>query len=240
MYRMVVVDDDAEFCMRIREITAAFFARQRKDIVITSYIRARDLLWDLEDNRLYNIYCLDIKMPDMTGLELARHIRLKDGDGCIIFLTSYKEYSLEGYQYNAWRYILKGSEQEKLPAALTAAAKTIESVRQSRKYYVIEKYHTPTRICLDDIYYFQVEKKYTVFYTLKGVFRERRPRKEVMSVLREHGFFPLDKSCAVSLRNVSQIDGDEVVLINNERLPISVSHRTEIKKALADYWRRQC
>ena len=36
MYRMVVVDDDAEFCMRIREITAAFFARQRKDIVITS------------------------------------------------------------------------------------------------------------------------------------------------------------------------------------------------------------
>lgn len=238
MYRMVIVDDDIEFCIRVREIIFSFFERKNLEIVITPYTRPKDLLWDLEDGRLYNIYCIDIKMPDMTGLELAGYIRLKDEDGVIIFLTSYEEYGLEGYQYNACRYIMKGSENEKLPLALEAAVEMIERMKGEKKYYVIEKYKRPTRLCTDDIYYLLVEKKYTLFYTAKGIYRERKPLKDVLGILEEQGFFKLDKSCAVNLKNISEIKDKVVILVNGERLPVSENHRSKIHKLLADYWRR--
>ena len=237
MYRMVIVDDDIEYCIKLRSIASDFFDSRSADASVTPYTRPRDLLWDLEDNRLYNIYCVDIEMPDMSGLELAGRIRLKDEDGFIIFVSSHEKYSLEGYHYNAWRYIMKGSENEKLPMALETAIYAIERIRADKKYYVIEKYNTPTRVCLDDIYYLQVEKKYTVFYTAGGIYRERGPLKEILARLSDRGFYLLDKSRAVNLRNVAELKDADVILINDQHLPVSASHKAEIKKALADYWR---
>ena len=57
-------------------------------------------------------------MPGINGLELAQKIRLKYLKPYLVFITSHMEYSVEGYEYNAYRYILKENMEEKLPPAL--------------------------------------------------------------------------------------------------------------------------
>ena len=53
----------------------------------------------------------------MNGMELARRIRQLYDSPYIIFVTSYMEYSIKGYEYNAWRYIVKDEMHQNLPLA---------------------------------------------------------------------------------------------------------------------------
>lgn len=70
-----------------------------------------------------DILLLDIRMPGMDGLEVARHLMNLDNRPAIIFCTAYGEYALEAFQTQAMGYLLKPVNSEQLEAALQAATK---------------------------------------------------------------------------------------------------------------------
>ena len=70
-------------------------AYERGIALLDSYQRDADLIF------------LDIRVPDMPGMEVARHIRKVDGNVMIVFVTSLTQYALDGYSVQAFDYILK-------------------------------------------------------------------------------------------------------------------------------------
>ena len=82
---------------------------------MTAYDNGKEFLWDLEKHRLFDIYLLDIEMPDYSGFQLAAAIRDVSLEAVIIFVTSHIEYAIDGYRYSAFRYIPKSKIQELLP-----------------------------------------------------------------------------------------------------------------------------
>ena len=67
----------------------------------------------------FDIAFLDIDMGAYSGLELARHIRSLNLDTILIFVTNYVQYSLEGYEVQAFRYLLKKRAGRKSCPAIT-------------------------------------------------------------------------------------------------------------------------
>lgn len=117
--KLLVVDDEPlarqRLCRMLRARNPADDVRE-----------AVDGLEALELNRLFepDVVLLDIRMPGMDGIEAARHMGQAEHPPAIVFCTAYDEYAIAAFESRAVGYLLKPVQQEKLEAALAAAAAT--------------------------------------------------------------------------------------------------------------------
>lgn len=237
MIRITVVDDNPEVGQKIADISRNFFTRSGRRCVVVNYSKPKELLWDIEERRGSDIYCLDIEMPKLSGMELAHKIRLVDDQAYIIFITSHADFAVEGYEYQAWRFIIKDTEEEKLPMALNAILEDMDQRKKKQHYYVVENDRNTVRFSASDIYYMRIDKKYTVFYTKDGEFRERKPLAQVVAQLGAPEFYYLDKSTVVNLAHIIEL-GEMVRVRDGSELPVSRTQKQTVKKALSEYLRK--
>ena len=89
---------------------------------------------DWLENHTPDIALLDIDMPGMNGLELARRIRDMHPDTAIIFLTGYSEYALDAFQLHASGYLMKPINREKLASEVEYALSGRNRVKVSNVF----------------------------------------------------------------------------------------------------------
>ena len=116
--RIAIIDDDENSREQIKTITEKTLSEQNQNCFVKTYASAIDLLMDLENGVYYGAFLVDVEMPKMTGLELARKIQKYYADATIIFVADYVQYSPGAFEVNAFRYIMKRDLHEKLPMAL--------------------------------------------------------------------------------------------------------------------------
>lgn len=236
MIRIVIVDDDEFYCQRIKKICTDFFQTANDQYEVTVYPDCQQLIWDLEENIGYDIYLMDIEMPKMNGMKLAKLICEKYDEPYIIFITAYLEYSVEGYQYNVWRYIIKNQLQTRLPEALFDLYENL--CKREVEQYTIIRSNSIERIALMDILYLNKEGKNTLIHTMREVFHERKPIQKFVEELNKPYILISDRSYAVNLRHVMKVDGHWLLMRNGERVPISIPKYQTVRKSIAEYWSR--
>lgn len=121
--RIAICDDDSIGRGLLQESLEYLLQENNLQAEISSYCSGQELL--REQNR-YDILFLDIRMPKINGIRTAEKYREWYEDTIIIFLTSYEDYVFEGYKVNAFRYLKKPMEQEKLREALLSAVSKLE------------------------------------------------------------------------------------------------------------------
>ena len=92
----------------------------------------------------------------------------------------------------------------------------------------------------EDILYLDVAGKYVYFHTKQGEIRERTSLQKVFAALGAPEFVYTDKSHIVNLKHVMQLEGNTVVMRNQERIPVSIPQGQKLKKTISDYWRSLC
>lgn len=92
------------------------------DVIIDEYDNGKELI-DKYDKYKYELVFLDIEMPAMNGIDLARALRVKSDTLEIVFLTGHIEYALEGYEVNALRYLTKPVNPQKLQEVISFITK---------------------------------------------------------------------------------------------------------------------
>lgn len=237
MIKIAAVDDNEVFLAKILDIVNAYFKSRHVEVQTEVYDKPSNLIWDLDEKAYFDIYLIDVEMPDVNGLELAQKIRLKYLQPYLIFITSHEEFSIVGYEYNAFRYILKESVEEKLPLALENIMEKMEHA--VHRQYVIETYSGLRRIKYEDIYYLYIEGKYTYFYTRQGKFRERITLKKAYDKLNAEQFIYIDKGHIVNLHHVIELGQREVIIRDEIALPVSIPQLRTVKKAISDYWSKE-
>lgn len=73
---------------------------------------------DLEEQCIFDLIILDIYMDGMSGMEIAHKIRQREMETPIVFLTASPDFALESYDVNAFGYLLKPIDADKLTAVL--------------------------------------------------------------------------------------------------------------------------
>lgn len=173
-----------------------------------------------------DILFLDINMPGLTGIAMARS--LKDPP-LIVFTTAYPEFAVEGFDLNALDYLVKPYSFERFLKAVNRALASLSSeggqetaqkiiVKADKKLYALE----PGNILFvegqgDYIRIHLAEMRLIVHDTLKN-FTEALP---------ETDFLRVHKSWVVNLKRISFIEGNQVK-IASERIPVSPSSREEL------------
>ncbi len=117
MLNCAICDDDKSSAELIYEITNEYPVKLNR----TLYLRSAELLSDLRCGKKFDLYILDIVMPEFTGLELAREIRRLDSCCVIIFITGSDEFHKDAFDVEALHYLDKPVKREMLFHSLDRA-----------------------------------------------------------------------------------------------------------------------
>lgn len=230
--RIAIVDDDEIFRGKIETIIRENI---QSKLLLKSYSKPENLLDDEESK--FDIYILDVEMPEMNGVELSHHIRQKDKRGEIVFLTSYQKYAIQGYTARAYAYLLK----EEMEGTLVPTLKKMEdSVKvRNQKNYVIETNNSLEKIVYDEIIYVYKETKNSIFVTESGEKRQRISLENVYKQLESEEFVYVDKGKIVNIQNVRRLMKDTLYMSNGDEVVISRSNIKKVKDAVKAYWNGQ-
>lgn len=235
MYRIAVVDDEAE----VRELLKAYFARYEKEkqqaLQVVCYEDGAQLLDD--DIRELDLVFLDIEMKGLDGLSTARELRQTNRDVGIVFVTNLAHYALSGYEVNALDFIVKPLNYEKFVYKLDKSLH-VRSLFRREKYTMLQIDGRFFRIALSDIFYIQAEGSYVVYYTAGGPYRTRGPLKTIEADLCKENFLRCDHGCLVNLRHVIGLKND-MVTVGSTELKISRSRKKPFLEGLTMYLGRK-
>lgn len=210
-----------------------------------SFSNAIESLRFINENEVDLIF-LDIQMPDLSGIELARILsgRTMSYTPLIIFTTAFDQFALEGYKLDVIDYLLKPfSYQDFLRGANKALnltrpkAKPVDNAVVEEEYIYLKVEFQTVRISCNNILYIEglkdyakitladAEKSTLSLITLKAL-EEKLPRGKFMRI---------HKSIIISLKKITSVTRN-AVYIGNKMFPVSDQYKEEFAK-FAEEWR---
>lgn len=235
MIRVILCDDDPIFLERIRSEIREALKSMKTDAIIHMF----DAAENIPDTLLTScdLYFLDIdfSQKSYTGIDIAKKIRRASQDSIIIFLTNYIEYAPEGYEVQAFRYVLKSEVHRKLKQYLREA---IDKLLADKETIQISISGEPVTLYLEDILYIESQAHTAVIYTqkMKSSSTKVHEYKLYASLtgleqqLSNRGFLRIQKSFLVNMRRIKQYKCNEATLDNGILLPVSEKTYAEQKK----------
>lgn len=253
MLRLLVVDDEPPARARIRQVLADALTDAPHEIVgeAPNGVTALELMDRLQPD----VVLLDIHMPGMNGIEVARHLAARPQPPAIIFVTAYDEHALEAFEVQALAYLLKPVRADKLAAALTRAQRLtpneprLEQVAQSlgsqRSRITVSERGRLILVPIDEVIYLRAELKYV---TIRTAAREYLTEESLTSLETEFGdrFVRIHRNALVARQSIHGFqrvrgaaeegdtgEGHWEVLLKElpERLPISRRQWPAVKAA---------
>lgn len=225
MLKIAICDDEAsELAETYASIEKYSNKRMELDVAAQKFQHYSDLLDAIETHGRYDIYILDIIMPELNGIQLGMEIRKKDNDSIIIFLTSSAEYGVDSYSISAKDYILKPYTEEALFSALDKAVASM-SIEKTRRYLM----HVPGgvyAIPYGRLLYMEYYKHRLIAHTVDGEKIEsivlREPFTNLVSPLIEEGrFVQVSASYIINMQYVRRFTSRFFELSNGKTLPLS-------------------
>lgn len=250
--KILIVDDEPPARLRMQQLLAEV-DRQVPTTVIGTADNGPAAL-ELVDRESPDLVLLDISMPGMNGLEVARHLAARETPPAVIFVTAHDEHALAAFEVRALDYLLKPVRAERLVAALNRAERLapreprLEEVARTlgaaRTHLTISERGRMSLVAVDDIVFLRAEMKYV---TIRTAQREHLTEESLTSLEEEFGdrFVRVHRNTLVARKSIRAFervrgsvdaegessDGHWEVLLKDlpDRLPISRRQWPQVK-----------
>lgn len=229
--KILICDDEEIQRKLLMEMITDYFSERDIPYTIEEYENAEQLLFCYDKEPVFDILFLDIQMREMNGIELAKRLRVQGNHAAIIFVTGSTEYIFEGFSLSAINYLLKPIEVYKVNACLTKAM----DVMEDEKLLFLQVNKTLLRIRQQDILHIQSDGHYLFVNTKETRYRIKKSLGEIEVELDDKQFYKLSRSDIISLSAIRRITSKELVLTNDETIPIPKGRHHEISEAFMHY-----
>jgi two-component system response regulator AlgR len=252
--KILVVDDEPPARARLAQLLAD--CAVQVPLVVAGEAEGGFKALEAVDRLDPDVVLLDIHMPDMEGIEVARHLATRERPPAVIFVTAFDEHALEAFDVQALDYLLKPVRAERLAGALSRLHRlrphepkleeVARSLGSSRTHLTVSERGRMILVPVDDIIYLRAELKYV---TIRTATREHLTEESLTSLESEFGdrFVRIHRNALVARRSIhgfqrvrggsdaqgEAAEGHWEVLLQNlpERLPISRRQWPTVKAA---------
>lgn len=194
-----------------------------------------DYNYVLENNKDFDLIFLDIEVNENSGISLGIEIRKTNKDVCIIFLTHYSKYLIDGYKAHANRYFLKPINQEEFNLEMK---NVLENYTRNFDGFYDEKI-SDRKILYNQIYYIEfMQRKTHLHFITSEICSSPYPLNHWISILPDY-FAQSYKSILINLNHVNTYSKDNVVMNNNEIIPLSRRFRNDFITAFLTVLKRK-
>jgi len=248
MYKVLIVDDE----FLARKLLQGYVQKMPNLELVGTAQNSFEAFSFIKDHPI-DILLLDIHMPDLNGIELARMLK---GVPVIIFTTAYSEYALESYEVSATDYLLKPITLPRFMQAIEKAERVLAnnattpaqpeteseqpqdalqkgSPNQEGRdkdgvmpatYIMVKADYRLYKINFDDLLYIEGQHEYVSFYTKSKRITALYSLKALEEQLPSDRFVRVHKSYIVSIRDISEIE-QLTVTVAGQKIPIGGSYR---------------
>jgi two-component system response regulator AlgR len=197
-----------------------------------------------------DVVLLDIRMPGLDGIEVARHLNSLENPPAVIFATAYDEYAIEAFEANAVGYVLKPVRRERLEKAMLQAARLNSSligelaetpgINSQRNHICARVQDQLILIDLTSISRFQADQKYVRVHHAGGEHLIDEALKALEDEFSDQ-FVRIHRSALISIAHIDAVqktsDGQMVVALRDapadaDGLIISRRHLADVKRRL--------
>lgn len=256
MIKVVLVDDEKPLLDELE-----YLLHKYENIQIlgafTDSVEALKGIGTLKPNAVF----LDIDMPILNGLNLAREILNVNKNISIIFITGFGNYAVQAFEVNAIDYIMKPIQSDRLDATIDklntmyskglinqySMSDKIDSLEDDNKFnfgkiaiFDGEEYNL---ILVEDILHIDAKNKYTDIVTKQTTYSTKKSLDFWENRLKKQSFFRCHRSYIVNLRHIIKISPmfNKTYIIKLKgsviQIPVSKNHIVELKKILNLYYK---
>jgi len=245
--RLILVDDEAPARTRLRDLLGDI-AAEVPSVVVAEAADGRAAL-DLAQTASVDVALIDIRMPGMDGVELARHLARLPAAPAVIFVTAFDQYAVQAFELAALDYLVKPVRAARLADALKKARRRADDAERLERSALSVRQNLS---CLErgrillvpvaEILYLKAEQKYVTARTAE---REYLLEESLVHLETEFSqrFLRIHRNCLVARGAVSGVEraadeGDAEahwqVIIEGaaERLPVSRRQWPQVKSLL--------
>ena len=129
MYKVSVVDDEQAVCDRLEGLINAYGTAHGAEFEVRKFTDANAYLAAHDEES--DVIFLDIDIPGMSGMDIAHKIRETRPDVIIIFCTNLQQFALNGYEVDAFGFIVKPIKEYSFDFFMDKAMKKLARVRRS-------------------------------------------------------------------------------------------------------------
>jgi two-component system, LytTR family, response regulator len=230
IYNCIIVDDET----LAQELIETHLKKIPNIQVIAKCHTAMDAIFVLNEQNI-DIMFLDIKMPDLTGIELLKSL---EKPPYTIFTTAYSEYALESYELNVVDYLLKPVRFERFFKALSKVLALLvddttdqmkkEDTDENENYIFVKSEYKAAKIRFDEIVYIESIQKYVRFHLKEKKVMSLMSLTSLIEILPDNKFFRCQKSFIVNLNEIDGIEGNLLLMSSGVRIPVSKSIKSEL------------
>lgn len=230
-YKIAICDDDASQREYIHGIVSAWFQKNHHLVEIRLYEDARPFLFDYQAEKDFDLLLLDVEMPQISGIELAKEVRKENATVQIVFITGFYEYFSDGFDVSALHYLIKPVDTEKLSPVLE---KAVANLAYRQRSVLISTPDVDVKVPLAEILYAEADKVYVIVHTLRGNYRTRISLAKFAEQL-DDTFLKVHRSFVVGLKHVQKVSRAEITMLNGDNIPISRGMYDSVHSALIRY-----
>lgn len=226
--RVAICDDNSFDLKAVQEM----FRRVAPGHTLDAFSDGRKLLEAIVTGTRYDLLFLDILMPGISGMELAREVNRVAPHTPKVFLTDSDDYALEAFSVRALHYILKPMTEPDLKECLNR----LEERRGARqRVHIISSSGTRQMLYADEIQYAQSDAHYYDLHLKDGtVIKVRMTQKEIRNTLGD-SFLLVSRGLVVNLEFIRQLGPKSCMLRDGREILLSRGNVEEIHSAYAAY-----
>lgn len=226
MLHFIICDDDALQLQSMNNMTRKWAEESKIAIEVSQFSSSQALLAEYKPER-NDILILDIMMPELDGLSLAKSLRKKRSDFHIIFISSSQDFALDAYEAHPYSYLVK-------PVAYQAYSDVLDKLIQKvhQQMLPVQSGHEIYNLPIMDIIFVEATNRQIVFNMKDG--RSIATRDTLLNMqeilLKYPAFFKPHRSYIINMQYIEHFNTKEISMKNSEALiPIARGLDKEFK-----------
>ncbi len=228
MIRVAIVDDENNVCSFVEKCLLNLSKRHGILIETDVFYSGEELMKTIKD-MFFDVIFLDIKMKDMSGIDVSRLVRSAMGNEVtqIIYISGNTEYAIEVFEYDPFHFLAKPLSEEKIEKAFM---KLIHKLNLKAEVFTYKIGHDTFKVAIKDILYFENHKREIIIYYGNKEDKFYGSLENICLQLNKFNFLPIHKSYLVNPIHVRKCTYESVEISNHVVLPIAQSKRKEIRE----------
>jgi len=232
----IVVCDDENIALRITcTYIEELSKKYRIDANIIGFLSGEKLL-EYVDNSVIDIAFLDIDLKGIDGISLAAKLLRKNPKIATIFVTSHREFAYDAFKVEAFSYLTKPIDQDRLDRIFKKAILHVNDMynRMQRVPLVITEGNVKRKINQSCIVYIERISSQSIIVTKTGNHSVYESITSLGGRL-EMNFLQINQGIIVNLDEVACIEGNNVMMKNGKIFPIGRTFCKEAKRIYLEY-----
>lgn len=220
--------DDEPLALSVIKI----FCRKSTTIdLVEQFTNGREALQYLNEHEDIDLIFLDINMPHLSGVEVAKMVARR---AMIIFTTAYQDYAVEGFELEAVDYLMKPFSYERFNKATERAHELLilrknkdrESASKDVSHIMIKSDSSLIKVEIDSIIIIEGLKDYIRIVTTNKRYVTKSTMKNIEQNLGGFGFVRVQKSYVVNMNRVISFEGGTLTMEGNVMVPVGLQYRS--------------